>query len=56
MEAETLVDTRGDTQALVDTVADSLANAEAESLGDTLRDGNALVKSLSDSPAEVAPY
>ena len=55
MEAETVGDTRGDGQALVDTMADSLAEFEAETVGDTLSDAHALGMSLADTIAEVAP-
>ena len=54
MEAEKLGDTRGDGQALVDTMADWLAEFEAETVGDTHSDAHALVKSLADTVEEVA--
>ena len=38
VEAETPGDTRGDAQALLDTVATSPPELEAETLGDTLTD------------------
>ena len=57
MEAETLFDTPGDVEAeaLVDTLADTLAEVEAETLGVTLGDveAEALVDTLADTPAEV---
>ena len=48
MEKETLFDTLIDAQALVHTLADSLAEEEAETLGDTLRDAQTLVDTLPD--------
>ena len=51
MEAEKLRDTRGDAQALVDTMADSLSELNAETVGDTLSDVHALVTSLDDTVA-----
>ena len=51
MEGEKLGDTRGDAQALVHTMADSLAELNAETVGDTLSDAHALVKSLADTVA-----
>ena len=54
MEAENLGDTRGDAQALVDTMADSLAELEEDTLGDTLSDGQTLLKTLADTIAEEA--
>ena len=48
MEAETLGNTLSDAQALVDTVADSLAKVEAGTLGDTLSNAKALVETLAD--------
>ena len=54
MEAKTIGDTRDDAQALVDTMAYSLAELEEETLGDTLRDAQALVKTLADTIAEKA--
>ena len=55
VEEESQGDTRGDAQALLDTVADSLAEVDVETLGDTLSDAHALVESLADTVAEVAP-
>ena len=49
MEAETLGDTLSDAQALVATLADSLAEVEAEALGDTLSDAQAMVDTVADS-------
>ena len=46
MEAETLGDTRGDAQALVDTMADSIGELEEDTLGDTLSDASTLVDTL----------
>ena len=57
MEAETLFDTPGDVEAeaLVDTLADTLAEVEAEALGDTLGDfeAEAPVDILADTLAEL---
>ena len=47
--------TRGDAEALVDTLADSLAEVDVEMLGETLSDAHALVESLADTVGEVAP-
>ena len=55
METETLGDTRGDAEKLVQMVADLLAEMEAEALGGTLSDAHALVESVADTLAEVAP-
>ena len=55
MVAETLGDIRGDAQALVNSVADSLAEVEAETLGDTLSDARALIESLAETVAELSP-
>ena len=48
MEVETLADTMSDAQALLDSLANSLAEVEAETLGDKLTDAQALVKTLAD--------
>ena len=48
-------DTRGDLHPLVDTLADSLAEADVETLGDRVSVTHAMVKSLADTVAEVAP-
>ena len=48
MEAETVGDTLSDAQALVDRLADSLAEVEADTLGDTLSNAQALVDTLAD--------
>ena len=53
MQAETLGDTLRDSQVLVETLADSLAEVEAKTLSDTLSDAKALVDTLDDSLAEV---
>ena len=53
MEAETLGDTLSDAQALIDKVADSLAEVKVDTLGDTLSDVQALVETVADSLAEV---
>ena len=55
MVAETLGDTRGDAEALVQMVADLLAEMEAEALGGTLSDAHAVVESVADTVPEVAP-
>ena len=49
MELETLGDKLSDAQALVATLADSLAEVEAETLGDTLIDAQAMVDTVADS-------
>ena len=51
--AETPGDTLNDAQALVDTLADSVAEVEAEAAGDTVSDSEALVDTLANSLAEV---
>ena len=55
MEAETPGDTRGDGQALVDKVTDSLPEVDVETLGDTLSDAQALVESVADTVVELVP-
>ena len=45
--------TRGDAHALVDTLADTLAQVEAVTLGDIRGDAHALVDSLHETLAEV---
>ena len=53
MEAEKLRDALSDSQVLVETLADSLAEVEAKTVGDTLSDAQAMVDTLADSQAEV---
>ena len=48
MEAETLGDQLNDAQALVDKVANSIAEVESDTLGDTLSDAQAMVDTLAD--------
>ena len=51
--AESEGDARSDAQALVNTLADTLAEVEAETLGDILSNAQALVETLADKVAEV---
>ena len=57
MEAETRSDTLGDVdaEALLDTLAERLADSDSDTLGDTLGDVEAetLVDTLADKVAEV---
>ena len=57
MEAETFSDTLGDVdaEALVDTLAETLADSDSDTLGDTLGDveAEAMVNTLADKLAEV---
>ena len=53
MEAETLGDTGGYPQTVVDTLPDSLLDLEAETLGDTQSDAQALLETLADTLEEV---
>ena len=55
MEAETLGDTRGNAQALLDTLGDTLAEVEAETLGDTraMRRHDTVAASLPELEAET---
>ena len=46
--------TRGDAQALVNTLADSQAEMDVETLGDILIEPEALVEKLADKVGEVA--
>ena len=55
MEAETPGDTRSDAQALVDTLAASLAEVEGEMIGSTLSDAQPPVETIADTVSEVAP-
>ena len=52
-EEESVIDTPGDAHALVDTLADTLAERTAVTLGDARGDAHALVFNLADTPAEV---
>ena len=45
--------TRGDAQAVVDSLPDSLAEVDVEMLGDTLSFAHALVKSLAETLEEM---
>ena len=53
MEAETLGDKLSHAKALVDKLADSLAEVKGDAVGDTLSDAQALVDTLGNSVAEV---
>ena len=55
MEAETLGGTRSDAQALVYTLADTLAEVQVVALGVTLGHTEELIDTLADSLAEVRP-
>ena len=55
MVAETLGDTRCDAEALVQMLADLLAEMEAEALGGTLSNAHAVVESVAYTVPEVAP-
>ena len=53
MEAKTLGDTLSDVHALVESLADTVAEVKAETPGDTRGDAQALVNTLADTLAEV---
>ena len=53
MEAETVGNTRVDPQALVDTMAATIAEVEGETLGDRRSDAQVLVDTLCDTLPEV---
>ena len=53
MEAETLANIRGDSHALVDTLADTLEQVEVVTLGDSLCDASELNDPLADTLSEV---
>ena len=47
--------TRGDAQAVADSLGDWLVEVDVEMLGDILSDAHALVESVADTVAVVAP-
>ena len=53
MQGERLREKLSDAQALVNKLADSLAEVEAETLSDTLSDAQALIDTLANLEAEV---